>query len=186
VGNTETCNDRIQSEMVSALGAALSNFVRQGMHGRMQVAAATSSRIGLPLSAAALTLLDALSAKPMRPTELAAFVGIKPSSLTQQIQELEAKGLGDRATDEQDRRAAVMRLTQAGQDSLADAAEILGLILSQVTKGWSVEQIEEVIELLDRLSEGVRAGWKDFSVSRAQNRVMLEGDAEVIAKNDDN
>jgi DNA-binding MarR family transcriptional regulator len=184
-GSTETCNDAIQSEIVSTLDAALSSFVQQGMQGRMQLAVATSSRIGLPLTAAALALLDALSTKPMRPTELAAFVGIKPSSLTKQIQELEAKGLVDRATDEQDGRAAIIRLTQAGRDSLAAAAEIRQSILCQVTKGWSVGQIEEVIELLDRLSEGVRAGWNDFFVSRSQRRVVLEGDAEVIAKDDD-
>ena len=144
--------------------------MQQAVQGRTQVAAATSQLIGLPLTAAALTLMDRLSTKPMRPTELAAFVGIKPSSLTKQIQELEAKGLVDRIADEQDGRAAIIRLTQSGQDSLAAAAEIRQSILRQVIAGWSAEQAQQVAELLDRLSGGVVAGWNDFWVSRSAHR----------------
>ena len=169
-GCPDTCREEMRSEIVGALDVALGNFVQQAVQGRSQVAAATSLLIGLPLTSAALGLMDRLSTKPMRPTELAAYVGIKPSSLTQQIQELEAKGLVDRTTDEQDGRAAIIRLTQFGADSLAAAAEIKQSILRQVISGWSAEQVEEVTELLDRLSEGVVGGWNDFWESRAANR----------------
>ena len=118
-GVPDTYDDGMQSEIVATLDAALNNFVQRAVNGRTQVAAATSQLIGMPLTAAALTLMDRLSAKPMRHKELAAFVGIKPSSLTKQIQELEAKGLVDRIGDEKDGRAAIIRLTRSGQDALA-------------------------------------------------------------------
>jgi len=193
----------MQREIVSTLDAALGNFVQQAVQGRAQVAAATSLLIGLPLSAAALTLLDGLNTKPMRPTELAAFVGIKPSSLTKQIQELEAKGLVVRTADEEDGRAAIIGLTQFGQDALAAAAEIKQSILSQVIKGWSAEQALEAAKLMDQLAAGVTAGWKDFWASRSLHRqalagrgssglrvgngpgVVAEGDAEGIGMDDD-
>ena len=155
-------DDGMQSEIVTTLDVALNNFVQRAVNGRTQVAAATSQLIGMPLTAAALTLMDRLSAKPMRHKELAAFVGIKPSSLTKQIQELEAKGLVDRIGDEKDGRAAIIRLTQSGQDALVAAAEIRQSILRQVIAGWSAEQAQRVAELLDQLSGGVVAGWNDF------------------------
>lgn len=165
-----TYDDGMQSEIVSTLDVALSNFVQRAVNGRTQVAAATYQLIGIPLTAAALTLMDRLSAKPMRHKELAAFVGIKPSSLTKQIQELEAKGLVDRIGDERDGRAAVIRLTRSGQDALVAAAEIRQSILRQVIAGWSDEQAKQVAELLDQLSEGVVAGWNDFWESPSARR----------------
>ena len=169
-GVADTYDDGMQSEIVATLDAALSNFVQRTVNGRTQVAAATSQLFGMPLTAAALTLMDRLSAKPMRHKELAAFVGIKPSSLTKQIQELEAKGLVDRIGDERDGRAAIIRLTRSGQDALVAAAEIRRSILRQVISGWSAEQAQQVVELLDELSSGVVAGWNDFWVSRAAYR----------------
>jgi DNA-binding MarR family transcriptional regulator len=168
--NPQTGNAGIPSEMVSALDAALGNFVQQAVQGRAEVGAATSLLIGLPLSSAALTLMDRLNTKPMRPTELAAFVGIKPSSLTKQIQELEAKGLVERTADEQDGRAAIVQLTQFGLDSLAAAAELKQSILRQVVRGWSAEQVQQLIEMVDQLAEGVLSGWKDYWVWRSAHR----------------
>jgi DNA-binding MarR family transcriptional regulator len=161
-GVPDAAVDGARSELVTTLDAALNNFVQRAVNGRSQVAAATSRQIGIPLTAAALTLMDRLSAKPMRHKELAAFVGIKPSSLTTQIQELEAKGLVDRMGDETDGRAAIIRLTQSGQNVLAAAAEIRQSILRQVVAGWSDEQAQHVAELLDQLSGGVVAGWNAF------------------------
>jgi DNA-binding MarR family transcriptional regulator len=170
-GDPDINGDGIESEMVSALDAALDNFVLQAVHGRAQIAVAASALVGLPLSSAALTLMDRLSTKPMRPTELASFVGIKPSSLTKQIQELEAKGLVDRTTDERDGRAAIIRLTQSGQDALAAVAEIKQSILLKAIRGWPAEEIQQSIEMVDRLMAGVAVGWKDFLVaSRSANR----------------
>jgi DNA-binding MarR family transcriptional regulator len=161
-GASDAYEDGTRSELVTTLDAALNNFVQRAVNGRSQVAAATSQKIGMSLTAAALTLMDRLSAKPMRHKELAAFVGIKPSTLTKQIQELEAKGLVDRTGDENDGRAAIIRLTQSGQNVLAAAAEIRQSILRQVIAGWSDEKAEQVAELLDQLSGGVVAGWNDF------------------------
>jgi DNA-binding MarR family transcriptional regulator len=173
--NPQTPCHQLQSELVTALDAALSNFVQQAVHGRAQLAAATSLLAGMPLSTAALTLLDRLGQRPMRPTELAAEVGIKPSSITKQIQELEAKGLIDRTPDELDGRAAIIRLTQFGHDLLAAVAEAKQSILCQVIEGWPAERVQEVIELLAQLTEGVQIGWQGFRMSWAANRHMPAG-----------
>ena len=169
-GAPDTHDNGTRSEIVTTVDAALNNFVQRAVNGRAQVAAATSQQIGMPLTAAALTLMDRLSAKPMRHKELAAFVGIKPSSLTTQIQELEAKGLVDRIGDENDGRAAIIRLTPSGQDALLAAAEIRQTILRQVVAGWSDEQAQYVADLLDHLSGGVVAGWNDFWVTPSARR----------------
>lgn len=158
--------DEAQAELVTVLNTALGNFVQQAVQARTQVAAATSFIIGFPVSAAALALLDALSTRSMRPSELAAFVGIKPSSLTKQLQELEAKALVDRTTDELDGRAAIIELTQFGREALAAAEDIRRSILCEVIADWSAEQVREVVDMLEQLTEGVLAGWKGFTSSR--------------------
>ena len=83
---------------------------------------------------------------------------------------MEAKGLVDRIGDEKDGRAAIIRLTQSGQDALVAAAEIRQSILRQVIAGWSAEQAQRVAELLDQLSGGVVAGWNDFWVTPSARR----------------
>jgi DNA-binding MarR family transcriptional regulator len=153
--------------MVGKLDAALGNFVQQAARAGSQVATAASLRMGLPLSAAALNLLDRLKVRPMRPTDLAACVGIKPSSLTKQVQELEAKGLIVRTIDDQDGRAAIIRLTPFGQETVAAAGEVRQLVLRQFTDGWSDAQVQEVIDLLDQLTSVVQTSWQEYWGSRS-------------------
>jgi MarR family transcriptional regulator for hemolysin len=168
----ETCRAETQSELVGNLDAALGNFVQQAARAGSQVATATSLRMGLPLSAAAVNLLDRLRIRPMRPTELAACVGIKPSSLTKQVQELEAKGLIVRTIDDQDGRATIIRLTHLGQESVAAAGEIRQLFLRQFTDGWPDAQVQEVIDLLDQLANVVQTGLQEYWGSRSSTRQL--------------
>jgi DNA-binding MarR family transcriptional regulator len=179
--NLETRRSETQSEMRSSLDAALGTFVRQASRAGSQVAAATSFHMGVPFSAAALNLLDQLRIRPMRPTELAACVGIKPSSLTKQVQELEAKGLIVRTIDEKDGRAAIIRLTHLGHECVAAAGEVRQSVLAQFTDGWSDEQIQDVIDLLDKLASVVQTGVQEYWGSRSSSRQLsaADGGAEL-------
>jgi len=60
----------------------------------------------------------------LRQNELAAAVGLDSSSLVRLIDRLEGQGLILRVVDEADRRARLLRLTEAGRTAVASCAEL--------------------------------------------------------------
>jgi DNA-binding MarR family transcriptional regulator len=137
------------------------------------MALAVSMLTGLPLTTAALILLSGLSNKPMRPTELAAFVGIRPATLTRQLKELEAKGLIERTTDGDDGRACILRLTELGNDVLGTVTEMKRSALRGVLEEMSYEDIQKMIHTLERLGGEVFTTW-DTATHPRRNLKMTD------------
>lgn len=163
--------DRNGLELAADLDSCLAEFVQRAVQGRTQMALAVSMLTGLSLTTAALILLSGLSIKPMRPTELAAFVGIRPATLTRQLKELEAKGLIDRTADGDDGRAHILKLTELGNDVLGAVTEMKRSALRGVLEETSYEDVQKIIRALERLGAEVFTTWDTVTHPRRNLKI---------------
>jgi DNA-binding MarR family transcriptional regulator len=174
-GNADGQDDAELRAAIQFIDAGFFDFVQEASQGRIGMAEETTLVTGVPVSAAAIVLLARLSTKPMRLTELAAYIGIKPSSLTRQVQELEEKGLIERAADQTDGRAATVRLSERGHLVLAAAAETRHSHMYEILKSWGPEEVKrlvDVVPVLSHLSEGL-SSWK-ATVKRSGRSAVRE------------
>jgi DNA-binding MarR family transcriptional regulator len=94
---------------------------------------------------------------PQSVSELAAAERVRPQSMAQTVSDLEAEGLVSRSPDANDRRRAVVELTEAGHVVLElDRLQREGWLAQGITGGLSeAEQhvLAEAVGLLQRLAE---------------------------------
>jgi DNA-binding MarR family transcriptional regulator len=95
---------------------------------------------------------------PQSVSELASAERVRPQSMAQTVSELEADGLVSRRPDPDDRRRALVELTEGGVAVLAaDRREREGWLARGIAEGLSAEEQQTLIEavgLLRRLGEG--------------------------------
>jgi len=121
-------------------------------HVRHIRAASTAHR----LSARDSSLLVHLSpTAPITPTELAAHLGIRGSTLSAAIGKLASLGYLRREPDIRDRRVAGLTLTAKGAEAMAETSvldrERVGAVLAQLSSG-ELKRALEGLELLARAS----------------------------------
>ncbi len=91
---------------------------------RLRRAMRRAARVADPentLTVAQLELLASLAEHPgARPSELARLLRLAPSTVTTLIHAMTPRGMISRATEDADRRAVAMRLTEAGHGALDD------------------------------------------------------------------
>ena len=94
---------------------------------------------------------------PQSVSELAAAERIRPQSMAQTVGELEAEGLVSRRPDAEDRRRAVVDLTEAGRVALAvERRQREGWLGRAIAGGFSGDEqrvLAEAVQLLQRLAE---------------------------------
>lgn len=105
--------------------------------------------------------------EPVRLTELAAGMGLDPSSVSRQVTALERSGWVLREEDPTDRRASRLVLTDAGRDVVAALAVARAEALARLTPTWSDAELDALAAGLARLNH-------DLSTHRAQLDVALE------------
>lgn len=89
-------------------------------HGLDQLTAWLRRQIPATLSSSTITALDRLRAEgPLRVSELAAREAITQPGVTLLVNRLAEAGLAERVPDPTDRRAALVRITPAGEAALA-------------------------------------------------------------------
>lgn len=136
-------------EVAAELGAAVSRVVRVASRAKME-AASRGERIDV----ATFRLLVALDeAGPMRANALAGAVFSDPSTVSRQIGALVAAGHVERHPDPADRRASLLRLTEAGSAALTAHRRIRDEHIARVTAAWPVADRRRIAELLDRLAD---------------------------------
>jgi MarR family transcriptional regulator for hemolysin len=109
-------------------------------------------------SFAVWTALFALTAKgPLIQRELAKLLNVEGPTLTRHLARMESEGLIERHRTTADRRAAVVRLTEAGEAMYARLCGIVSAGGDTVLKGFSPREIEEFTGYLTRLIENVEA-----------------------------
>jgi DNA-binding MarR family transcriptional regulator len=113
---------------------------------------------GLRLEAAGAHALGRLELMgPSRLTDLAAALGLDPSSVSRQVSSLERAGLVAREPDPSDRRATRLALTSHGRDVIATLREARTRALVRVTPGWADTDLDELADRLARLNTDLEA-----------------------------
>ena len=101
-----------------------------------------------------------------RQAVLAERMGVEPMTLSAYLDRLEARGLIDRTIDPTDRRAKIVRPTQAATEIMRQLDPLFETVYLQATRGLSEEQVEAMSEAL------------------AVVRANLTNDAALLAKLD--
>lgn len=94
---------------------------------------------------------------PQRLGALAAVFGLDPSTITRQVQALERAALATRRTDEEDRRASILDLTDEGRSVLEHTRAYRRARLQQVLDGWSDEERSQLGRLLEKFNASIQA-----------------------------
>ncbi len=103
------------------------------------------------LSPAHITVLSQLAGETMRTVVLAERVGITKQSMSDLVRDLEAHGYVARAADPRDKRAALIRLTTAGEQILAEVDQVKRDIEREYTARVGEQGFEQLLHLLTQL-----------------------------------
>jgi DNA-binding MarR family transcriptional regulator len=91
-------------------------------------------------------------------SDLAAVERVRPQSMAQTVAELEAEGLVSRRPDPDDRRRALVELTEQGRTTLAaDRRHREGWLAEAIGQDLTPEEqrtLHEAVELMRRLADG--------------------------------
>jgi DNA-binding MarR family transcriptional regulator len=100
-----------------------------------------------------LTLAMLGAGQPLRVSDLAAQLDVERSTVSRRVTELVRLGLVKRSTDQNDRRAAVLELTRAGDRALSRIQDAWHETLVTITDSWPVKQRTETTARLSRLAD---------------------------------
>ncbi|HZE31519.1 MAG TPA: MarR family winged helix-turn-helix transcriptional regulator [Actinoallomurus sp.] len=107
-------------------------------------------------SFAVWTALSALKTEgPLIQRELAESLNVEGPTLTRHLARMEAEGLIDRHRMSADRRAAIVRLTDAGEAMYARLSGIVAASGDIVLKGFTPGEMEEFLRYLTRVIDNV-------------------------------
>ena len=136
------------------LWGEISSLVR----GLKDLNAAAIDATGLRLEPAGVHVLGRLALLgPVRLTELAAALGLDPSSVSRQVSAAEKGGYVRREPDPSDGRATQLVLTPKGASAAASVQEKRAQALKVLTPDWSDSDSEELAALLARLNNDLAA-----------------------------
>lgn len=161
VRDDERASGASMAELLAALDQALSVVVRHSTRpavwAEVAEAVARESDVALPqIDRSGYPLLGRISRiGPVRPSELAEQFGVKLSTISRQVSELERLGLVDRAADPSDARASKLELSATGRQLLAAARKVRHRRLAAHLEAWSHEDIASFVRLLDRFAHTV-------------------------------
>ncbi|NRG17101.1 MarR family transcriptional regulator [Rhizobiales bacterium] len=114
------------------------------------------SGIGLT-PGAARALAYAYVYEGMRQRDLAERMGVEPMTLVGYLDQLEGKGLIERAADPSDRRCKLIRATREAEATISDMREVGARVRGLATKGMNDEEVETLrltlLSIRDRLAE---------------------------------
>ncbi len=128
--------------------------------------AARTAEPAKTLTVAQLELLSCLAEHPgARPGELARMLRLAPNTVTTLINALVPRDLVSRTTEDSDRRAVAMRLTESGEQTVRDWQVTNAAILSQAVAalsqaeqrdlGRAVPALDALARAIDNLPEAV-------------------------------
>jgi DNA-binding MarR family transcriptional regulator len=147
--------DATVNELLRALDSSLIHISRERTSVQKRLASRASMLAGIELTYPAILILETLSEKPLRVTEMADLLQMPAPSATRHTQEMERRGLVTRCADQQDRRASVLTLTEEG----IKAAEAVGTLrierLRRAMGDWELNDLRRVKTLFQRLNDSL-------------------------------
>lgn len=90
---------------------------------------------------------------PLELSQLAGEACLMLSSLTRMVRPMEAEGLITRTTPPEDRRKSVVAIAPVGLRLVQDHAEESHAILSTIERDFGTEELEQLLDLLERLQK---------------------------------
>ena len=93
--------------------------------------------------------------EPLRVSDLASLLDVERSTVSRRVTELVSLGLVTRSVDPDDRRAAVLRLTRAGQRAIGRIQHAWLSTLLRLTEDWPARRRTETIGGLHRLADSL-------------------------------
>lgn len=105
---------------------------------------------------------------PLRVSEVAAELAVDISVASRQIAALSNAGYIERETDADDRRAHVVRTSEAGVRALRESHRRMVHAVEQALRGWSTDDVRDLAHGLARLAS-------DFSTTTAAGAVTEVG-----------
>jgi len=105
--------------------------------------------------ASTLTLLHLLADRRdgIRPSDMAAELGVHQSTITRQLQSLEHAGHVALTTDANDRRSCLVTLTRAGRDEQRRLQKVGLDRFSLFVASWPAEEVRALTRLLTKLED---------------------------------
>ncbi len=100
-------------------------------------------------------LKSLLGDDPVRPTDLAASMGLDTSTVSRHLSQLHRAGLVRRSVDPDDRRAQRVELSEAGRAELDAALASRRTLLERSLSDWSDEDVEILNRLITRMLAGL-------------------------------
>lgn len=87
--------------------------------------------------------------------DVAELLLVDPSTASRSVDDAVQRGYLVRRACEQDRRRALLHLTEAGHELLARMTAVRHDLLSQVTADWDEEELADLVERLRHLLDGL-------------------------------
>ena len=104
------------------------------------------------LSGTRIGVLQRLKHCDARLGELARQLSISASVASRTVDSLEASGLVERRTDDDDARAFLISLTDLGRSTVADRESRIADRFAQVLTDWKPEETDQALQVLRRLN----------------------------------
>lgn len=91
----------------------------------------------------------------MRVTDIATLVGVETPAITRKVQQLEHQGYVTRLADPNDRRAALIALTDEGRAVVDCILRVHQEMLARLVAKWSTGELDTFAQLLTRFTNSL-------------------------------
>lgn len=108
------------------------------------------------LSSVAYSMLLSLHDNgPRRASDLVELFNIDKGAVSRQVQSLLELDLIERTPDPEDRRAAILAITERGDDRLQHIAEVRRVELREKLGDWTTEELRTLVRSLERYNSSL-------------------------------
>lgn len=141
-------------ELMRALSTFAYAMTRSQTHNRM------TAGTGITVERAGIAMLRVLRThpKPLRMSELAELLLVRPPHATRQVAQLEEAGLVERARPEGDHRILLVRLTRRGRAAIDKYNQAMFRSLRSSLEGETAQDIQTAARILGKLADNARHG----------------------------
>ncbi|HVB14605.1 MAG TPA: MarR family transcriptional regulator [Candidatus Dormibacteraeota bacterium] len=137
---------------VAELEQAVTVIIRWSSSREVQLETMGRARCDLPVASVSMLQRIAICG-PVHPSQLAAYYGVDNSTITPRLQRLERAGLLTREADPRDGRAALVRITPAGQRLRKRLHLARRQMLQELVQDWPLSEQIRVAAATTRLAE---------------------------------
>src|ERR1700704_3858831 len=147
----QTENDTDTAPALTQIERGLTTIVRWGNLPRVRER--FTAVAGMALDRPSYSVLFRLEEGPARLSDLAQKVGVDISTLSRQVHHLEASGLVARTVVEEDRRVALLAVTDKGRDLVRRIRAAKRAAITEMLEHWTTEERAELGRVLGRLAD---------------------------------